>query len=126
MNDLKEAIFTLSSAVLVLAKYIKNLQDQDCRHLATKQDLDRMECRIIMKVSELPAEVTALKNLVVKVSKEQQDRFDAAEARILALLEEIQNNDPELPQETVDGITEVKTLLTALDDTIIDTTPPTP
>lgn len=124
MHDLKEPILKLAHEIHVLATRLETWRNQDRCVFATKQDLDRMECRILMKVSELPSEVTALKNQVIKIAEEQQKRFDAAQARIVELLEQIQNNDPDLPEAVVTGIGEVKTLLQQLDDTIIDTTPP--
>lgn len=98
----------------------------------TASDLEATERRIIMKISELGGNIDAIKGQVVKVSKEQQDRFDKLSAKIDEL--EGQLNDQDVPAEVTSKMDEVKSLLQQLDDTIIDTdggdtgggTPPNP
>jgi regulator of replication initiation timing len=86
----------------------------------TKHDLNEMEERLSMKISELKNEVTGMKAQVTKIWDEQQKRFDELTTAFEALKATL--GDAELDAETLAEIDSFKALLTAFDDTIPDTT----
>jgi hypothetical protein len=103
---------------------------RDCEHYgrhrswsrclpATKHDLDKLKQHIDMKASELTGTTDAIKNKIIKIAKEQQDRFDKLSAEIDALKGNLV--DADIPEAATTNLTAIDGLLTQLDDTIIDT-----
>jgi len=103
MHDLDHAISTLTAAVNRVAD-----------NLATHNELHQIN----MKLSELGTNVAAIKTELTKVFKEQQDKFDALQAKYDLLV--TQSADPDLSAEAAQTLTEIKDLLQAVDDTIPD------
>lgn len=90
--------------------------------LATTEDLHKFEQRLNMKVSELKNDVNGIKAQVTKVFGEQQTALDNANAKVAELEQIIANSDGEVPQDVIDGLTELKAAIQAVDDKIPDTT----
>lgn len=106
-----------------LAVFVRECSKPHFEHTLTKTDLDQMEHRLNMKLSELGGTVSAIKIQITKVFTEQQARFDALTAKIAELEAKI-TADPEVDPAIVTDLNDAKALLQQLDDTIPDTTPP--
>lgn len=88
--------------------------------------LARMERHISMKLSDMKGEIVAARAQIAKIATEQQTRFDKLQKDFDDLKQSILDNDPELPAEIVQDLTDFKADLQKFDDTIIDTETPPP
>lgn len=117
------ALSSLTREVILLREVIKHSRFQERVCFLTKKDLEEIEERLNMKLSDLKNDLTGLKAQVEKIFTEQGTRFDTLTAKINELEKQIA--DAEVPQDVTDALAEVKTALQKLDDTIPDITPPT-
>jgi len=100
--------------------------DEHHHKLATKEDVHRLETilrqiesQILMKVSEIPAFVSSVKDELLKAKTEILDKIAALEAT---------TTDADLSPETVAALTDLKAAAQGLDDIVVDVTdlpPPT-
>lgn len=88
---------------------------------ATQYDLEQLEKRMAIKLSELDKTVEGLQATVEKIWTEQQTRYDALLAEFNKLKEQLDN--VELPPATESRLNAFAARLKEFDDTIPDTTP---
>ena len=106
------------NAMLRVAHAIENLAQVACQnmrpHPITSNDLDRLEHRITMKVSELTGTLNNVKETSLKAFAEIRAKIDALDAKIVEL------QDADLPAETVQLVTDLQAISKQLDDIVPD------
>lgn len=83
---------------------------------ATKSDLEKLEQRLNMKVSEVQAALEAVSVQVDKAKQEIVDKIAALEAAI---------GDADLPPEAAAALESLKAKVQEMDDIVPDAPPPT-
>lgn len=122
MHDLPESLLVLASELRKSRRQRKIEFEWLKSHLklATKHDLEEMEKRMGLRISELKTEVAGIRSQVTKIWNEQQAKYDALVVKYDELVKQIEAG--EVDAETSQAIVDFKNELKAFDDTIPDTT----
>lgn len=122
MNNKKNEDFRLSEAIVMLTNVLQNLLDnKQCAILEKLAELKE----IVMTQAELTAALDNKTTQIVKVAKEQSDRFDTLTAKITALEEAINNGGAVSPAVET-ALNAVTAALDNLDAAIPDAPGPLP